>query len=100
MSFSLEPTLVGPTLTLQPLQAGDAPRLLDAASDGRLWEMTLTVIPGPDTVDQYLATALAGRAAGSVMAFLIVRNSDGQVLGSTRFWKIDRANRKVEIGHT
>lgn len=100
MSFSLEPTLVGPTITLQPLQAGDAPRLLEAASDGRLWEMTLTVIPGPETVDQYLATALAGRAAGTVMAFLIVRNRDGRVLGSTRFWKVDRANRKLEIGHT
>lgn len=100
MTFSLQPTLVGPTLTLQPLQAGDAPRLLEAASDGRLWEMNLTVIPGPETVEQYLATALAGRAAGTVMAFLIVRNSDGQVLGSTRFWKVDRANRKVEIGHT
>jgi RimJ/RimL family protein N-acetyltransferase len=25
---------------------------------------------------------------------------DGRVVGSTRFWKIDRANRKLEIGHT
>ena len=24
----------------------------------------------------------------------------GRVVGSTRFWKIDRANRKMEIGHT
>ncbi|PTQ68521.1 GNAT family N-acetyltransferase [Pseudomonas sp. GV071] len=100
MPFSLQTTLVGSTLTLQPLQADDAPRLLQAAADGQLWQMTLTVVPGPDTVEQYLATALAGRAAGTVMPFLLVRNSDGQVLGSTRFWKIDRANRKLEIGHT
>jgi RimJ/RimL family protein N-acetyltransferase len=100
MPFSLQTTLVGSTLTLQPLQADDAPRLLRAAADGQLWQMTLTVVPGPDTVEQYLATALAGRAAGTVMPFLLVRNSDGQVLGSTRFWKIDRANRKLEIGHT
>ncbi|MGY4532673.1 RimJ/RimL family protein N-acetyltransferase [Pseudomonas sp. TE3786] len=100
MPLTLDAALVGPTITLQPLQAGDAPRLLAAAADGHLWQMTLTVIPGPDTVEQYLATALAGQAVGTVKAFLLVRNNDGQVLGSTRFWKIDRANRKLEIGHT
>ncbi|WP_426134986.1 GNAT family N-acetyltransferase [Pseudomonas sp. PWP3-1b2] len=100
MSFSLEPVLNGNTVSLQPLHVSDAPRLLEAASDGRLWEMQLTVIPGPDTVEQYIATALAGRAAGTVMPFLVVRNSDGLVLGSTRFWKVDRSNRKLEIGHT
>ncbi|MEN0108939.1 MAG: GNAT family protein [Pseudomonas sp.] len=100
MSFPLDPTLTGSHLSLLPLQASDAPRLLEAASDGQLWEMQLTVIPGPSTVEQYVATALAGRAAGSVMPFVLVRNSDGQVLGSTRFWKVDRGNRKAEIGHT
>ncbi len=100
MSSPLDPVLTGTAVSLQPLQASDAPRLLEAASDGRLWEMQLTVIPGSDTVEHYLATALAGRAAGTVMPFLVVRNSDGQVLGSTRFWKVDRTNRKLEIGHT
>jgi len=31
---------------------------------------------------------------------VIVRRDIGQVVGSTRFWKIDPANRKLEIGHT
>ena len=26
--------------------------------------------------------------------------ADNRVVGSTRFWKIDRGNRKLEIGHT
>lgn len=26
--------------------------------------------------------------------------SSGRIVGSTRFWKIDSANRKLEIGHT
>jgi RimJ/RimL family protein N-acetyltransferase len=41
------------------------------------------------------------------MPFVIVRRdaddtdaSAGRIVGSTRFWKIDRANRKLEIGHT
>ncbi|WP_293776671.1 GNAT family protein [uncultured Oxalicibacterium sp.] len=94
------PVLTGESVTLQPLQAKHAEALLDAASDGSLWESKVTVIPGPQTVDDYIAKALAGRAAGTVLPFVIVRRDMGTIVGSTRFWKIDRANRKMEIGHT
>jgi hypothetical protein len=33
------------------------------------------------------------------MPFVIVRRDTGRIVGSTRFWKIDRTNRKLEIGH-
>jgi N-acetyltransferase len=99
-SFDLEPTLTGARVQLRPLQAGDAPALLEAAADGALWNLSVTVVPGPDTVARYIDTALAGRAARTVMPFVIVDAHSGRPLGSTRFWKIDRANRKQEIGHT
>lgn len=94
------PTLIGPTIELRPLRADDGPVLLAAATDGQLWDMTVTVIPGPTTVDKYLATALQGAQAGTVMPFVIINRETGAPLGSTRFWKIDRSNRKLEIGHT
>jgi len=34
------------------------------------------------------------------MPFVIVKRDTGRLIGSTRFWKIDRTNRKLEIGHT
>lgn len=98
--MDLQPTLTASAVELRPLQAADAPALLEAAADGELWAMKLTVIPGQDTVERYVATALAGRDAGTVMPFAIVRRETGRIVGSTRFWKIDRANRKLEIGHT
>lgn len=94
------PTLAGTQVTLEPLQAAHAPALLQAAADGELWHSPVTVIPGPGTVDAYVATALAGRQAGTVMPFVIVQSASGRVVGSTRFWKIDRTHRKLEIGHT
>jgi RimJ/RimL family protein N-acetyltransferase len=97
---STQPTLTGNTVALQPLQETHAPALLQAAADGELWNMTVTVVPGPATVDQYVATAVAGREAGTVMPFVVVDTASGRIVGSTRFWKIDRANRKLEIGHT
>lgn len=95
-----QPTLTGKTVELQPLQKEHAAQLVQAAADGELWNMKVTVIPGPDTVAQYIATALEGRANQTVMPFVIVRRDTGQIVGSTRFWKIDLANRKMEIGHT
>jgi RimJ/RimL family protein N-acetyltransferase len=95
----MQPTLTGTTVELRPLEADDAPALLQAAADGQLWSMTLTVVPGPETVERYIAAALAGREAATVMPFVIAMRETG-VVGSTRFWKIDRANRKMEIGHT
>jgi RimJ/RimL family protein N-acetyltransferase len=96
----MQPTLTGAAIELRPLLREHAHALLDAAADGQLWNMTLTVVPGPDTIDGYIATALHGCAAGTVMPFVIVLRASGAIVGSTRFWKIDRANRKLEIGHT
>ncbi|KAB0563883.1 N-acetyltransferase [Pseudomonas palleroniana] len=93
-------TLTGTIVELQPLQLEHTAALLQAAADGELWNLKVTNVPGPDTIEAYMATALAGRHAGTVMPFSIVRKSTGEVVGSTRFWKIDRVNRKLEIGHT
>lgn len=92
--------LSGKRVELLPLRAEHAPQLLQAAKDGELWNMKVTVIPGPSTVEQYIATALGGRDAGTVMPFAIVHRETGRIVGSTRFWKIDRQHRKLEIGHT
>ncbi|TFF01704.1 N-acetyltransferase [Pseudomonas sp. BCA14] len=93
-------TLTGTMVELHPLQLEHTAALLQAAADGELWHLKVTHVPGPDTIDTYVDTALAGRNAGTVMPFTLVRRDTGQVVGSTRFWKIDRVNRKLEIGHT
>lgn len=100
MEPCITPVLSGRLTELRPLRQEHAPLLLNAAADGELWNMTLTVVPGPDSVDAYISKAAEGERAGSVMPFVIVRKIDNVVVGSTRFWKIDRVNRKLEIGHT
>ena len=95
-----EITLTGTTVELRPLQREHSAALVQAAADGQLWSLKVTNVPGPDTVDKYVDIALAGRDAGTMMPFVIVRRDTGEVVGSTRFWKVDRVNRKLEIGHT
>ncbi|WP_186263141.1 GNAT family N-acetyltransferase [Burkholderia gladioli] len=94
------PTLGSQFVELRPLGSVGAEQLLAAAADGELWNLKVTNVPGPDTVEAYLAKAFEGERAGTVMPFAIVHRETGRVVGSTRFWKIDRANRKLEIGHT
>ncbi|WP_394790778.1 GNAT family N-acetyltransferase [Rhodoferax sp.] len=93
-------SLMGPRVQLRPLQASDAAALVAAASDGELWNLPFTVVPSADTVAEYLRVALDGAAAGTVLPFVTLLQDSDQVIGSTRFWKIDRKNRKLEIGST
>ncbi len=87
-------------IQLRLLTENDAQVLVDAASDGELWQLPFTVVPSSETVHDYVLQALQGMAAGTVMAFVIVLRETGQVIGSTRFWKMDRLNQKLEIGST
>ncbi|MDR5819795.1 MULTISPECIES: GNAT family N-acetyltransferase [unclassified Caballeronia] len=95
-----QPTLSGTRVQLRPLRREDRAALLAAAADGELWNLRVTVVPNEDTIDRMIDTVFADRDAGTVMPFVIVRREDGRVVGSTRFWKIDRVNRKCEIGST
>lgn len=96
----MTPTLQGSLVTLRPLLHTDALSLVDAAADGELWSLPFTVVPSADTVDAYINKALKGQSEGTVMPFAITLTADQSIIGSTRFWKIDRDNRKLEIGHT
>jgi hypothetical protein len=48
------------------------------------------VVPSASTVDSLLKKAIDGRA-GTVMPFATVLKRPAEVIGSTRFWKIDRS---------
>lgn len=93
-------SLIGKKIQLRPLLASDGPALVQAAADGELWNLPFTVVPSVETVNVYINTALEGQAAGTVIPFVIETLDSKQVIGTTRIWKIDRKNRKLEIGHT
>lgn len=93
-------TLIGKKIKLRPLLDGDAQILVNATSDGELWSLPYTVVPSKETVHEYITQAIDGRKAGTAIPFVIEDMLSGKVIGSTRFWKIDTKNRKLEVGHT
>lgn len=92
--------LHGPNVCLRVMTPADADALVRAASDGELWNLFVTVVPKAATVQSYMKPALDGFAGGMVIPYVIELVKSGEVIGSTRFWKLDRDNRKAEIGHT
>ena len=75
---------------LEPLQRGHTAGLVAAAAgDPSLYRWS-PVPQGTQAAEQYIATALAWQAAGTAVPFAIVRLADDRVIGSTRFWNIER----------
>jgi RimJ/RimL family protein N-acetyltransferase len=81
------------------LQKEHVDDLLLAATDGELWNLWYTSVPGPETVRPYVAKALADREAGTAMPFL-VRNAAGEPVGCTRYFRMDPVIPSLEIGYT
>jgi len=96
--FELE--LKGKAVTLVPLKKEHAPALVAAAADGELWNLWFTSVPGKSSIIAYIEHALAEQAAGRALAFAVVDNSSGKIIGSTRFCNADSNNKRVEIGYT
>jgi N-acetyltransferase len=100
-SFRPPVTLEGRSVRLIPLAARERVALWNAGADP---EVGRYMLHGPGTtleeMDALIAFLLAQQAAGTDLAFTIVRSEDGQALGMTRFLHIDRENDAVEVGGT
>jgi RimJ/RimL family protein N-acetyltransferase len=92
--------LIGPRIELRPMRLQDADDLVRAASDGQLWNLPFTIVPNAETVADWIGFALKGEAEGHVVPYVTCLRMTGQVIGSTRFWQIDRRYRTLEIGST
>jgi len=93
--------LHGRHVSLSPLDATHADGLRAAASDGELWTLRYTSVPGPapGEADAYIAEALAQRDTGRALPF-VVRDAAGDIVGSTRFYDIDRSVPRLKLGYT
>jgi RimJ/RimL family protein N-acetyltransferase len=85
---------------LEPLRQEHAEDLLTAAKDGELWKLWYTSVGSPDAVFNYVDKALEMRETAGAMPFVVRRKSDGTIVGTTRYFNVDAANRRLEIGHT
>ncbi len=93
-------TLEGHGVRLEPLTAAHEPGLAAATADGRLWELWFTSVPAPDHVSAYIADALAGQLAGTMLPWAVRELGSDTIVGATRYHDIVAAIDRVEIGYT
>jgi RimJ/RimL family protein N-acetyltransferase len=114
--------LEGQHVRLEPLSLAHEEALIAAASDGELWNSTVTIVPTRADMAAYIDAALQGQAQGRELPFVIIRkasgevatgnevvsstgsasvpHASGEVVGTTRFYDIVPADRRVAIGYT
>ena len=104
MGHFIEPVvLTGKHVQLEPLTLQHERGLREAAADGELWRLWYCSVPEPEKTRDYIEQALTLQETVHEMPFAVreIRdNEPGAVVGSTRFFRVDPANRHLEIGFT
>jgi RimJ/RimL family protein N-acetyltransferase len=92
--------LQGRSATLEPLAREHDAGLRAAAADGELWRLWYTSVPAPDATMEWIDAALDARARLGAMPLVVRETATGDVVGSTRYFNVEAAHRRLEIGHT
>ena len=100
MSFVEPVTLEGRHVRIEPLAREHDAAIRVAAADGELWRLWYTSVPEPDKTPEWMDAALDVRERLGGMPFVVRETATGDVVGSTRYFNVDAANRRLEIGHT
>jgi N-acetyltransferase len=95
-----QPVLEGDHVILRPMERSDGSAVVAAASDGKLWELFYTAVPGPETIDAYLTAAEAETAYGRAMPFVVIDKASGKIVGATRYMRMKPDAKRLEIGTT
>lgn len=94
--------LTGPSVMLVPLQESHREPLREAAQlDQNIWTYFPRTFNGAgDDFDPWFDHSLKLQADGEHYPFAVIRNSDGSVLGTTRFYDMAEFHQRLAIGST
>ena len=92
--------LEGTTVDLIPLEKEHLEELYQASADKELWRLVPTDCSDRDTFYDNYQNALIAREKGLQYPFVIIDKRTQKIIGSTRFFEMYEADKKLEIGWT
>ena len=92
--------LTSDLVTLRPLMIEDEVALIEAAEDGKLWELWFTGVPNKTNTKAYIEKALKQYSDGVALPFVVIDNASQKVVGCTRICNAVEPHKRVEIGYT
>ncbi|WP_462154231.1 GNAT family N-acetyltransferase [Pseudoalteromonas piscicida] len=91
--------LIGHHVTLEPLSTTHINALQQAVKDGEAWKLWYANVPNPDDMERYVNTAISQGSEGN-LAYAVRLNSSNEIVGTTRYYNADIANRRTMLGYT
>ncbi|MCC9043996.1 GNAT family N-acetyltransferase [Myroides sp. M-43] len=92
--------LQGTTIDLVPLEEHHLEELYQASGDKELWKQVLSDCSDRDTFFTVYRMALEVRDNGMQYPFVIIDKQTKKLIGSTQFFEMHEADKKLEIGWT
>ncbi|KDM93124.1 GNAT family N-acetyltransferase [Photobacterium galatheae] len=92
-------TLEGQWTTLEPLEETHIEPLKKAVSEGESWKLWFASVPTPEAMPDYVNRAMQDAREGNI-AYAVRLKSSGEIVGTTRYYHVDEANRRAMIGYT
>jgi len=92
--------LYGDAVVLRPMTKNDVDGIHAHCQDERIWTHMLDTLKTKEDVQTYIEQALVNRETGTEYPFVIVLRATNEIIGSTRFFDIATAHKRLEIGHT
>jgi RimJ/RimL family protein N-acetyltransferase len=99
MTWPAPITLTGKTARLEPLSPTHAPGLIEAVTDGNLWELWYTSIPSPKEMEANITRRLALQAKDEMLPFTIFNQATGQTIGMTTYMNINTECKLLLLAH-
>ncbi len=99
-SWLQEIELTGARVKLVPLKASHKEALLEAASDGELWNLWYTWVPSEKDIGEYISIALQQKENQTALPFAVLDQRSKKVLGTTRYLNANSNHKRLEIGST
>lgn len=99
-SFESDIVLQNKQVLLRPLRVDDVDALLPVALEPTLWEVGVAAIRDRAELEAYVHHALTDRAEKRAYPFVVVHPETKQLVGSTRFYNIALADKRLAIGWT
>ncbi|UAA37511.1 GNAT family N-acetyltransferase [Paraneptunicella aestuarii] len=92
--------LEGDHVLLEPLCLSHKEGLIEAFSDGELWNLIYTFVPKADQVEDFIKNVEQEWQNGTTLAFAIIDKQTGKVAGTSRFKNTCWSNKRLEVGYT